>query len=152
MLTGHGCYREYRYKYGHNEDKAGPEYRNERTRRSTFFFTFPQYIDQQNCLERKIGFQITPNNIVNLMLTSFNNWNLVCVFAKRVLAPQRLADRERSAELEDSTRWISTPEVVLNCGPIERGQIVRSVTNEIGFSTHAFSKPTVRLVANGVHW
>ena len=57
-----------------------------------------------NFLETTIGFQVTDDNIEHLMLTSYDNWNAVCVRAKRVLTQQRLAEREISAELESTTR------------------------------------------------
>ena len=49
--------------------------------------------DQQNFLKMTIRFQITPDNIVNLMLTTCDNWNVVYVFARGVLRQQRLAER-----------------------------------------------------------
>ena len=72
-------------------------------------FTCPQYINQRNCLEKKMGFQITPDDIVHLMLTSIDNWNAVCIFERRVLIQQRLAEREMSAKLN------LQPEVILDC-------------------------------------
>ena len=43
-----------------------------------------------------------------------------------------------------------TPEVILDCGP--GGPIVGSVTNEVEFSTYAFSKPRVSLAPNRALW
>ena len=48
-------------------------------------------------------FQVAPDNIVNLTLTSCDNWNAICVFTKRVLVQQRLDERARSADVEGST-------------------------------------------------
>ena len=48
-----------------------------------------------------MGILVTPDNIVNLMLSSCDNWNPVYVFARRVLMQQRLAERERSAVIPD---------------------------------------------------
>ena len=66
----HGCYRAYLYKYGHDIAEACPECRNERETAEHVFFTCPRYVNQRNCLERTMGFQVTPDNIVNLMLIS----------------------------------------------------------------------------------
>ena len=60
-------------------------------------------------LEGTIEYQVTPDNVVNRMLTSYGNWNAVCVFARKVLMQFRLAERARSAELEGSTHLICTP-------------------------------------------
>ena len=103
LSTGYGCYTAYLYKYGHDVVEACPECRNERERAEHVFFTCPRYVNQRNCLERTMGFQVTPDDIVNLMLISCDNWNAVCVYAKRVLKRLRLAERTRSAELESST-------------------------------------------------
>ena len=86
----HAHYRTYLYKYDHDVDEAWPECRNERETAEYVFFTCPRCVDQWNCLER-IGFQVTTNNIVNLMLTSCDNWSTVCVFTKR-LSTQRLTE------------------------------------------------------------
>ena len=48
--------------------------------------------------------QVTPDNIVNLILSSYDTWNAVRVFARRVLMKQRLAERAGLAELEGGTR------------------------------------------------
>ena len=84
LLTSHGCYRYiyihiqiYFYKYGHDVAEAYPECRNERETAEHVFFTCPRYVDQRNYLERTMGFQVTPDNIVNLMLISCDNWNAV---------------------------------------------------------------------------
>ena len=103
LLRGHGRHRAYLFKSGYDVDEACSECRNERKTAEHVFFTCPLYVDQRNCLERTIGFQVTSDNIVHLMLTSCDNFNAVCVFAKKVLMQERLAKRERSAELEGST-------------------------------------------------
>ena len=72
-LTGHGCYREYLYKYGHDVDEACPECRNERETAENVFFTWSLYVDQRNYLMRTIEFKVTPDNIVHLMLNSSDN-------------------------------------------------------------------------------
>ena len=84
FLTGHGCYRVYLHKYGHDVGEACAECRNERETAMYVFFTCPRYVDQPNCLERTIGFQITLDYIVNLQSTSFDNWKALCIFARRL--------------------------------------------------------------------
>ena len=58
LLMGHGCYRAYLYKYGHEVDEACRECRNKRETAKHIFFTCSRCIDQRNCLERTIGFQL----------------------------------------------------------------------------------------------
>ena len=83
LLKGHGCYRPYLFKYDDVVDEAFSECHNERETAEHVFFTCPPYVDQRNCLERTIGLQVTPNNIV--LLTSCDNWYAVCGFAWRIL-------------------------------------------------------------------
>ena len=62
LLTGHGCYKAYLYKYGHDVNEAIPECCNERQTAPHVFFTCPKYVDQRNYLERTIGFKVTTDN------------------------------------------------------------------------------------------
>ena len=60
---------------------------------------------------------MTPDNIVNLMLSLCENWNAVCFFAKEVLIQQRIMERVRTAEMDSSTCLIFTfSDVILDCG------------------------------------
>lgn len=104
FLTGHGCYRTYLYKYGHDVDEACPSCLDTSETAEHIFFTCPRYEFRRNFLERTIGSQVTPDNVVNLMLTSRENWNAVCLFAKEVLVQQRIIERARTAEMDSSTR------------------------------------------------
>ena len=74
----------------HTPFRSCPECCNEREKAEHILFTCPRYVDQRNCLERRMGFQVTPDNIVNLMLIACDNWNAVSVFAMRLLTQQRL--------------------------------------------------------------
>ena len=56
----------YLYKYGHDAGEACPECHNERETAEHVFLTCSKCVDQRNFLERTLGFQVTPNNIVNL--------------------------------------------------------------------------------------
>ena len=104
--------------YGRDVDEACSECRNERETAEHVFFTCPRYINQRNRLERTMGLRETPDNIVNLMLSSCDNWNPVCVFARRVLMQQRLTERARSAKFERQHLLnLHFCEVILACGP-----------------------------------
>ena len=100
MSFGHGCYKVYLHKHDHDVEEACPKRRNENETARHVFFTCPQYVNQRNWLERTIELKATPDNIVNLMLISCDNWNAICAFVRSVLMQQRLTDRERSAKLE----------------------------------------------------
>ena len=103
LLTGHEYYRAYLHKYGHNVDESYPECRNEKETVKHVFFSWPKYVNQRNCLHRTVGFQVTLDNIVNLMISSYYNWYAKCVFARGVFTQQRFTERSRSAELEGNT-------------------------------------------------
>ena len=59
LLTGHGCYRAFLYKYGHDVDEMCPIYQNTSETAEHVFFTCPRYELQRNLLERTIGTQVT---------------------------------------------------------------------------------------------
>ena len=70
-------------------------------------------------------------------------------FRKEVIDAAKI-DRERKVsriERQHSLNFHST-EVILDCGP---GEAIRSVTNEVGFSTSVLSKPRASLAANCAH-
>ena len=78
------------------------------------FFTCPRYINQRNYLETTMRFQVTPDNIVHLILSSCDNWNAVRAFARRVLMQQTLAEIAKLAELDGSSAESPSPEVTLD--------------------------------------
>ena len=67
LVTGHGGYRTYPYKYGHGIDEVCPECRNECEMAENIFFICPRCDGQRNCLERTIRYQVTSDNVVDLM-------------------------------------------------------------------------------------
>ena len=114
-LAVHECYRPYLYKYGHDIDETCPSCRNTSETEEHIFFTCTRYEYRRNFLERTIGSQVTPDNVVNLMLTSCKNYYTVFI---RDRSPNTLEDNRespRTAEMDSSTRWIFTyPDVGLH--------------------------------------
>ena len=85
LLTGHGCYGAYLYKYGHDIDETCPTCRNTSETAEHVFFICPRFEFQWNFLERTISTQGIPDNVVNVMLSSCENLNAICFFAKEAL-------------------------------------------------------------------
>ena len=104
VLTGHGCYKAYLYKYGHDVEEACRSCLDTSETAEHIFSTSPRYEYRRNFLESTIGSHVTLDNEVNLMLTSCENWSAVCLFAKEVLVQQRITERARTAEMDSSTR------------------------------------------------
>ena len=112
------CYRSYLNKYGHDVDERCSTCRNASETAEHVFFTYPRYENRRNFLKRTIESQMTPDNVVNPMLSSCGNWYSVCIFAKEVLTQHRIMERARTAEIVSRTCWIFTAvEVILGCGP-----------------------------------
>ena len=57
----------------------------------------------------------TPDSVVNLMLTTCENWNAVCLFAKEVLVHQMIINREQEQQN------LYSPEATLDSG-LKRGR------------------------------
>lgn len=96
FLSGHGCFRSYLYKFGHDSSPfcqrcsddvyEDPEH---------IFFICPLFVADRENLEQLIGSSICPQNIVNIMLSSLENWEYVCQFVKLVLLELRRLERMR---------------------------------------------------------
>lgn len=97
MLSGHGCFRSYLYKYGHDSSPFCPScIDNVEENAEHVFFVCPRFEGEREHLVEMIGHSIRPGNIVQIMLTSLVNWTYVCEFVRLVLVELRRLERIRN--------------------------------------------------------
>lgn len=97
LLSGHGCFRSYLCRFGHDSDPFCPSCDGNVVEDAYHvFFTCPRFRDWRMDLEQAIGHSVRPDNIVQAMLSSLGNWAHVCNFAKLVLVELRRLERIRS--------------------------------------------------------
>lgn len=105
MLSGHGCFRSYLYRFKRDTDPYCPSCRGpvEEDANHVFFFC-PRFGNERASLERSVGYFITAENIIEIMLVSLYNWETVCNFVKFVLLELR-----KQEELRRRVEIMSSP-------------------------------------------
>lgn len=90
MLSGHGCFKSYLYRYGHERDPFCPKCDgNVEEDAEHVFFVCPRFHDGRTNLNGLVGCSVEPTNLVRIMLSSLVNWEYVCNFVKLVLLELR---------------------------------------------------------------
>ncbi|XP_066909725.1 uncharacterized protein [Halyomorpha halys] len=89
LLTGHGCFRAYQYRF--KLDRRMPWMSDSRGK-PVFFTCISLLTREANC--NVCGGRITPKNVVSYMLLSDQHWNAVKRFTTVVL--KRLREEERA--------------------------------------------------------
>ena len=95
MLTGHGCFRKYIYKYKHEDSPECPTCRGLEKDARHVFFTCPRFNTQRRKLERILVTAITPENLVRQMLASEKAWSAATDFARKVIEELRKEEKKR---------------------------------------------------------
>lgn len=96
LLSGHGCFRSYLYRFGHESDPFCPSCEGEVVESAEHVFFFcPRFEEGRANLEDMIGHRVSPENIVQAMLSSLGNWSYVCDFVRLVLMELRRLERIR---------------------------------------------------------
>lgn len=97
FLSGHGCFRSYLCRYGHDSSPFCPSCGDNVVEDAEHvFFICPRFQDGRANLEEIIGHRVSPENMVQAMLSSLTNWSNVCDFVKLVLVELRRLERIRS--------------------------------------------------------
>ncbi len=99
LLTGHGCFREYLYKYGHDNGVTCSFCGNSNENALHIFFYCPRYNVERTLLEQQIAEPVSPDNLVPHMLRSEQVWLAVKDLAAKVLIELRRAERLRKREM-----------------------------------------------------
>ena len=95
MVTGHGCLREYLYKYKHEDSPECPTCHGLEEDARHVFFTCHRFHTQIRKLERTLVTAITLENLVRQMLASEKTWSAATDFAKEVIEELRKEEKKR---------------------------------------------------------
>ncbi|XP_071439046.1 uncharacterized protein [Hetaerina americana] len=95
MLSGHGCYRAYLYKFKHEESPKCPSCVGVDENAEHVFFKCPRYNEARKELEMTIKQSITPESLTEVMMSSKEAWRAVDIFASKVLKDLRIKEQER---------------------------------------------------------
>ena len=95
MLTGHGCFREYLHKYKHEDSPECTICHELEEDARHVFFACPRFDSQRRKLESILDATISPENLVQQMLTSKLAWSATTEFARNVIVELRKEEKKR---------------------------------------------------------
>ncbi len=95
FLTGHGCFREYLFKYKHDDSPYCPTCTGVVENVEHIFFECPRFGDTRQVLTEIVGHRITPENVLNAMLKSEESWIAANEAICRLMKQLRRLERER---------------------------------------------------------
>ena len=98
MLSGHGCFRAYLYKYKHEESPVCPAGCGVPEDAEHVFFHCARFGPNREELKEALGEFPTPEDLVSHMLRSDEAWAAVSSFASSVLKELRREERRRKEE------------------------------------------------------
>lgn len=98
FLSGHGGYRWYLHRFGHDTSPRCPACPSEDETAEHVILSCPRFMDQRRQLESVVGENLTAENVIASMLKSVGNWEAVDKFIEFVNRSLRLAERLRKAE------------------------------------------------------
>ena len=101
LLSGHGCYLAYQKRFGITESDLCPECPSAVEDAEHVFFACPRFREGRGELQELLRENLTPDNIIGLMLSSKDNWNVVADYAARVIKQLREAERIRQRHIEE---------------------------------------------------
>ena len=84
FLTGHGGYRSYLYRFGHDDSAMCPACPEEEENVEHVMLTCKRFKEERRNLEWQLGQHITPENVVDIMMSSQENWNRIKGFITHV--------------------------------------------------------------------
>ena len=78
FITDHVGYRAYLHRFGHDICPNCPECKDEVKNVEYVFFKCPRFRSVMTKIESKIGEQLCPENVIDIMTKSEENWNEIC--------------------------------------------------------------------------
>ena len=100
FLSGHGGYRAYLYRFGHDESPWCPRCGNVAGNVEHVVFECPRFTAHRTRLEAIADRRLTPGNIVEFMLESTEAWNQVVIELKMIHEQLRHEELRRKQERE----------------------------------------------------
>jgi len=102
MLSGHGCFRSYLHRLGHERDpyclRCYPEV--EETAEH-ILLTCRRFTREREVLEATNGDHFTANTLINHMVEREECWSAVCTFAFKTATALRQLERELRRNEDD---------------------------------------------------
>lgn len=85
LLSGHGCFRAYLFRFRRADSPYCPCCGEVQEDAEHVFFCCPRFTEHRNYLERILDVRITPENLIESMLSSIEAWNAVTEYAENVI-------------------------------------------------------------------
>jgi hypothetical protein len=98
LLTGHGCFRSYLFRFGHDDSPNCPSCKGIVEDAEHVFFICPRFVVERQVLANRIGHWPTPEDIVISMLSCTNHWAAVSSFSAEIMINLRRLERERRGQ------------------------------------------------------
>lgn len=98
LLSGHGCFGAYLYRFKHTDTPDCPVCKDTQEDVEHIFFQCPRFENTRRELSVVLGQRPTPENITELMLDSKEGWNAVSHMATVVLKELRRLERAREEQ------------------------------------------------------
>lgn len=95
FLSGHGCFRSYLHRFGHDSSQFCPQCIDSVEDPLHVFFVCPRFDRERRNVEQLVENRISPENIVYIMMCSLEKWEFVCEFVKLVLIKLRREEESR---------------------------------------------------------
>ena len=95
LLSGHGCFRSYLFKYKLDNSPNCPSCMNTIEDAEHVFFMCDRFLNERTALSIMLGSWPTVNNILNLMLENEPNWIAVREYASTIIKALRNAEKQR---------------------------------------------------------
>ncbi|CAH2092420.1 unnamed protein product [Euphydryas editha] len=96
MISGHGCFRAYLYRYKHDVSPECPSCPGVNEDAEHVFFTCPRFNMTRKDLEDALAQKIQPETLIKAMLSSEAAWLAISAFATEVLQELRRMERKRA--------------------------------------------------------
>uniref|UniRef100_A0A1B6JEW1 Reverse transcriptase zinc-binding domain-containing protein n=1 Tax=Homalodisca liturata TaxID=320908 RepID=A0A1B6JEW1_9HEMI len=95
ILSGHGCFRAYIYRFKHDNSPECPSCPGVSEDAEHVFFMCPRFSLQRDNLELILNRTLHPETLVEAMLSSKATWDATSTFAMEVLKELRSIERQR---------------------------------------------------------
>lgn len=96
FLTGHGCFRSYLHKYKHDDSPYCPSCSLKVENVEHVLFECPRFQYSRIRMKNSLGYDVSPENVVDRMMESQERWNAVDEFICVVMKELRRLERARS--------------------------------------------------------
>ncbi|XP_057324216.1 uncharacterized protein LOC130666909 [Microplitis mediator] len=95
VLSGHGCFRKYLHKFNYEDATDCPTCLGVDEDAEHTFFECPRFSATRSTVEKELNIRLTPENLVEQILSSEAAWKAISAFAAVVMKELRRRERER---------------------------------------------------------